>query len=762
MRALVFAAILQAAALAQGTRGELRIQVLDPSGAGIARAEIELDFADGTRRALIADADGQAFVRDLAPGECRLTAKRDGFKPSSSTTEVRPSETVTAVLALSVAEARTTIEVDGASEEHPPAGAAYSIGERQIDEHAGAQPRRLLADLVSAQPGWLYEDGGVLHPRASEYDVQFVVDGLQVTEKQAPGAAFSFDESGVTSMNVLTSGYPAEYGRKLGGVVEVTSAQAGAQGLHGKVGFSAGSYSQGSAGLTLDFGSGGQYFSMDAQGGKSDRYLDPPVLANFTNCGSSSDFALSYSRDLTAKDRLRLTVLRTDVGFEIPNQLTQQIADQRQDQRHRETGGSASYQRVLSAAVLWQTRASFRDLGMQLWSNEFATPVWVWQDRGYRQLYVSTALSGHRGRHDWKAGTDAILGSVQEALAYRIADPTQFDPGIAPTYRFADRRQDREQAAFVQDRIAFGNWAISAGLRFDSYRLAVNESGWSPRLAISKYFPAAGVTLHASYDRVFQTPAVENILLASLAHTDALASSAFHLPLRSARGNFYEAGVSKSIFRKARFSANVFRRNSRNAADDEPLLNTGVSFPIAFARAMVHGLEGKFEFADWKRLSGFLTYGNETGFGYGPVTGGLFLGGESLAAQRFALSQDQRNTAHALARYQISRACWIAVPASWGSGLPVEADASDYEMLLAQYGEPVTQRVNLARGRVRPNLSIDAAAGYELRRRDSVVTVQLQMTNLLNRVNVINFAGLFSGTTIAMTRSARMSITFGF
>ena len=55
-----------------------------------------------------------------------------------------------------------------------------------------------------------------------------------------------------------------------------------------------------------------------------------------------------------------------------------------------------------------------------------------------------------------------------------------------------------------------GKWTVSAGLRWDHYQLLLNQNAFSPRLAASRYFPGAGAVVHASYDRVFQTPSFEN------------------------------------------------------------------------------------------------------------------------------------------------------------------------------------------------------------------------------------------------------------
>ena len=47
--------------------------------------------------------------------------------------------------------------------------------------------------------------------------------------------------------------------------------------------------------------------------------------------------------------------------------------------------------------------------------------------------------------------------------------------------------------------------------------------------------------------------------------------------------------TTQALFGKLRLDANVFRRNFRNFADDDVLLATGVSFPIAFDNARIIG-----------------------------------------------------------------------------------------------------------------------------------------------------------------------------
>ena len=104
-------------------------------------------------------------------------------------------------------------------------------------------------------------------------------------------------------------------------------------------------------------------------------------------------------------------------------------------------------------------------------------------------------------------------------------------------------------------------------------------------------------------------------------------------------------------------------------------------------------------------------------------------------------------------RFQATRRFWLAA----------DTGATDPAFLLAQYGPEILNEVNLARGRVKPNFALDAAAGFEVYRKEQRSAVlQIQAANLTDRVNVINFASLFSGTAVAPPRSVsgRLKLTF--
>jgi hypothetical protein len=82
---------------------------------------------------------------------------------------------------------------------------------------------------------------------------------------------------------------------------------------------------------------------------------------------------------------------------------------------------------------------------------------------------------------------------------------------------------------------------------------------------------------------------------------------------------------------------------------------------------------------------------------------------------------------------------------------------------VAHFVSTVVDRVDLEAGRLRPNVTIDWGAGVELWRRDKRrVELRAEIANLTNRLNVINFAGLFSGTAVAPPRSANVRLRLDF
>ncbi|MGC2793546.1 MAG: TonB-dependent receptor plug domain-containing protein, partial [Candidatus Sulfotelmatobacter sp.] len=774
---------------AQSNTGELRLKITDPDGLALQTAVELISQANEYRHTFTTDDQGNLDARRLPYGIYQLQIQAQGFAAVSEPVEIRSALPLDRTIRMKVASASESVMVSASRTLVDPyrAGSVNEVGLQTIENRLTALPGRSMQDLVNSQPGWLYEGNAVLHPRGSEYQTQFVIDGIPLTDNRSPSFGPEVEADDVESLEIYTAGIPAEYGRKMGGVVEVDTLKSADPGYHGQLTLFGGTYDTAGINTQDQYTWNKNTFSLSASGNMTGHYLNPVVPENYTNNGTTGSFSLSYERELTPKDRLTLIVRHELARYQIPNELVQQNGaylpsanntvgcppvpaedepsdcvfvpgGQLQTGDNFETMGSIAYQHIFSSDSIGVLRAMSRDNSTDFYSSPASWPLIATNHNDFKEIYFNGSFSVHHGRQEFKAGVESDAIFLHENTSYEIpdcADPADpqcpinlgiLDSG-AITFAFQGQRPDLEQAAYVQDLIRLGNWTINVGLRWDHYQLLLNQNAVSPRLAVSHYFPSIGLNIHASYDRIFQTPSFENILLASSPAAEAIDTSvpALQLPVKPSHGNYYELGATKAFFGKLRLDANMFRRQVNNYADDSQILSTGISFPIAFDHAILYGAEGKLQLLQWKGFSGFASYSYIVGNAWFPVTGGLFLGDDAInpTSGHFPDSQDQRNTVRARVRYQVAPRLWVAVGADYNTGLPFQPDLTP-QQYATEYGQVVVNHLNFSRDRISPYFTQNVSLGVDLYQQEKrSVRFQGDVANLGNTLELIDFGGLF-------------------
>ena len=775
---------------AQVMDGRLEVVVVDPDGRGVPASVGLASRSQGFAGEAVADERGSAFLRRLPPGSYLLTVSHPGFEGAERRVEIRSAVPQTLRVTLAVAGVREEITVRSSAPLFEPFRPAQGtrVGRAALDRALGTSLGRSTVDVVTTTPGWLLEANAVLHPRGSEYDTQYVIDGMPLYDNRSLAFAPAFENSEFEAVTVLTAGIPAEYGRRLGGVIALDTRRTAREGHRSTMQAQRGAYGTGLGSLSHQYARERTELSVGLRGGATDRFLDPPSLENFTNKATSAGANARLSRDLSATHRLAAYLRSNRTAFLVPNDLEQQAAGQRQDRRSVESAGQLHYQATLSPRALLSARGMVRDLASELWSNALSTPVYVLQDRGLRETAVLADVTVDAERHTLKFGGDLRTAAIRER--FQMADP-----GRLPDFDldFRDRRRSWESSLFVQDQWRAGDFAASMGVRFDQYSLLVSDRAVSPRLAASYYLASAALQLYAAYDRVFQPPPHENLLLSSAGTALGIDDVEGVLAVPASRAHFFEVGARKRIGSALRIDAKHFWRSFRNPIDDDVFFNTGLSFPITFDAAEIEGTEARIDLPSWKRLSAAASYSNMVGRTTSPVTGGLFVeGGEAEelrdVAVEFPISQDQRNTLAATVRFEFHRRAWASFGVRYGSGLPVELedDDDDEDENGDENGEgdddgdlgdddegddggpdagghaipgEILRKVDFQRSRVRPNLSLDFSVGARVWEREArSLTLQFDMRNATGRLNVINFSGLFSGTALAPGRQATLQL----
>jgi hypothetical protein len=797
--------------VSQSTTGELRLTVTDPTGSRL-KSTVELvSQGNDYRNTFATDDQGNLDAKRLPYGIYQIQIRAQGFADASESVDIRSALPLDRTIQLNIRSVSQSVKVSASGTLVDPysAGSVKEMGLETIENRLTALPGRSMQDLVNTEPGWLYEGNAVLHPRGSEYQTQFVVDGIPLTDNRSPGFGPEVEADDVQSLKIYTAGIPAEYGRKMGGVVEVNTLKNDDQGFHGQLTLFGGTYATGGINTQDQYTWKANTLMVAASGNMTEHYLNPVVPENYTNNGTTGSFSTTYERDLTQKDRLTLIVRHELARYEIPNELVQQngawlpnsnntvgcppvpVADepgdcvfipggQLQTGDNFETMGSASYQHIFSVDTIGWLRGMVRDNSNDFYSNPSSWPVIATQHNDFKEIYFNGSGSTHHGRQEWKVGVESDAIFLHENFSYVMPDCTNLsDPqcpialGIldagATAFAFTGSRPDLEQSAYVQDLIRLGNWAVNIGLRWDHYQLLLNQNAVSPRVAVSRYFPTLGLNLHVSYDRIFQTPSFENILLSSSPAAESLDTSvpAVQLPVQPSHGSSYELGLTKAFLDKLRVDANIFRRDVNNYADDSQVLSTGISFPIAFRKAILYGAEGKLEVQNWRGFSGFASYSYIVGNVWNPVTGGLILGDDATSAVTQLTghspdSQDQRQTVRTRVRYQAAPRLWFALGIDYNSGLPFQPDLTP-QQYATEYGQVVISHLNFNRGRISPYLTENASVGADLFRREKTsMRLQGDAQNLSNKLELIDFGGLFSGNALGPSRQYTFRLTTTF
>jgi hypothetical protein len=173
----------------QADQGELQLNVVDPAGVAAKVSVRIVSEANQYSATLITTAEGRLVAEHLPYGIYRFETHRPGFDEVSTFVDVHSAIPARQTIQLTLSSVKQSVVV-GADDtllntDQP--GSVNRLGSALFQNRPGSIPGRSIADLVNSQPGWVYEGSAVLHPRDSEYQTQFVVDGIPLTDNCSPG-----------------------------------------------------------------------------------------------------------------------------------------------------------------------------------------------------------------------------------------------------------------------------------------------------------------------------------------------------------------------------------------------------------------------------------------------------------------------------------------------------------------------------------------------------------------------------------------------
>ncbi|MDT4896201.1 MAG: hypothetical protein QOH25_1278 [Acidobacteriota bacterium] len=791
---LLAAALLSASPVAGQTRiGTVQGTVKDPNGAVVPNAKVTItQSVTGYNQTAQTDDQGTFKLVNVPFNTYAVRAEAAGFQEVEQAIDLESNIPLNVDLALAVAGTAETVTVTTSSVEIEPdrTSSDTDISQTILERPVGASPSRAIESIVASTPGFVTDDNGRMHPRGSESQVQYVVDGVPVTDNLSAIFSTSLDARTLRTVEVLTGGIPAEFGDKLAGVINVNTRSGLEMPTQGSISFSGGSFSTGEVGA--DFSTHTQRFGFLANlsATTSQHFLDPPTLDNFHNFGRTGKgfFRLDYQFD--QNNSVRGTFTFGGSNFQVPNRLEQEIAGQEARQRLRDNSQNITYQHIFSPSAVGQISLFNRYGTAKLTSNPLSTPVVAFQDRTLQNYGGLASLSLTRGTHNLKFGGQVTITPVEESFSFYptlpFADIVDEDGNVFPNpinsftaanpFAFNDRRTGRTLSAYAQDRFPlFKNFTLDVGLRYDNYKLIVKEGAFSPRIGVAYYIPRTQTTIRASYNRLFQTPPAENLLLASSAQSVALSpisvitGTTVLRPILPDKENAFEVGMQQLLSRYFRLNLTVYQKRIENFADKDQFFETGIIFPIAISHGRVTGEELRLESTDIHGFRGFLSFANAYAYGVTPIIGGLFLGEDvqslELAGQKFAADHDQRNSLQFQVSYNHPKGFYAIFNGRYDSGVPtdVEPGTTLSDFVAEGFDPRLYNEIDFQRSRVRPRTVLNLTIGADILQRERAsLNVQFDIQNLTNELFLYNFESVFSGTHVGFPRllSGRVALRF--
>ncbi len=248
-KALILAAALSLAALAQQPTADVTGIISDASGAAVAGADIQIsNINTGLRWETTSNSSGNYVFTTLPPGQYRISIKKQGFETTTrSGFELTVGQRARLDFPLKVGSVLETVEVSGSAplleSESSSMGQVITtkpINDLPLNGRNFLQLAKLSMGVMEPKPGDRGTAGGsfVANGVRAQFN-NFMLDGVDnnakiVDQQNSSPVVIQPSVDALQEFRVETNNYSAEYGYSAGAVVNATI-KSGTNAFHGTV-----------------------------------------------------------------------------------------------------------------------------------------------------------------------------------------------------------------------------------------------------------------------------------------------------------------------------------------------------------------------------------------------------------------------------------------------------------------------------------------------------------------------------------------------
>ena len=712
-----------------GNAGTVQGNVVDPSGGAIPGADVSIhNVATGYMQNVKTDASGAFRLINLPPNAYHLEIKAANFSTYSQDVDVKNSVPIQVNAKLALAGSTTAVTVEGAAEALEVDPSSHVDADRsQLSKLPTFDPGGGLSQAITYSTGAVVADSnGLFHPLGDHAEVSFVIDGQPISDQQSKVFSTQLPVSAIDSMTLTTGNPGAEFGDKTSLVAQVTTRTGlGAGRFFGNVDANYGSFGTAGGSIGLGWGTAkfGNFLAVD--GVRSGRFLDTPEFSPIHDIGNNQTLFDRLDFQPNGRDALHLNLFAARNWIQIPNDYDQLSQDQRQ--RVLTWSLAPGYQHTFSSNSLISINPYIRKDQFNYYGSADPlndTPATQSEQRQLLNWGVKADVATTKGHHTLKYGVDLKQTRLLENFQFGITDPAfnspciysngaavgdasltspsqcsalgyepnvasnpnvvgaPFSPGLllydltrsGQEFGFHGAANINQAAFYLEDSISWKNFNFTPGFRLDYYDGLVTKTGPEPRLGVAYNVKRTGTVLRAAYARTFETPFNENLLLSNATGVGGLTQNVFgapSTPIQPGFRNQFNAGFQQALSRWVLLDADYFWKYTHNAYDFSTLLNSTITFPIAWHNSKLDGFTGRLSTINIHGFQAYWTFGHTRARYFPPETGGLVPQGTPLTSGAFRIDHDQAFQSTVNLRYQ--RKTWEYIDFSWryDSGLVV-------------------------------------------------------------------------------------------
>jgi hypothetical protein len=313
-----------------GSAGIVQGAVLDPSGAAVVNATVEIQNpVSQFDRTTQTDTQGKFQFDNVPYNNYHMTATARGFQTAVQDVSVRSSVPVQEKISLTLGTANTTVNVEAGGDLVETVPTTHTDVDRSLFQKLPLESQSSsLSSLVTlSTPGVAADSNGLFHGLGDHASNSFSIDGQPITDQQSKVFSNQLPADAVQSMEVIEGAPPAEYGDKTSLVIVATTRSGlGVKQPHGDVTASYGTFGSSNGAFDLSYG-GNKWGNFIAVNGlNTGRFLDAPEFQVFHDHGNEENIFDRVDYKPSNADTINLNFQFTRSWFQTPNSYDMQDA----------------------------------------------------------------------------------------------------------------------------------------------------------------------------------------------------------------------------------------------------------------------------------------------------------------------------------------------------------------------------------------------------------------------------------------------------